>query len=229
MTKYELLPSDLPGLYRIRALRDFGDVRAGDIGGYVGGGLNLSHDGNAWIYGDAQVYGNAWIYGDAQVFGYARVSDNAHVSGYARVYGNAWVSGSAHVAGDAHVSDDARVYGNARVFGCAQVYDYARVYGCARVYGNAWIYGDAHVHGDAHVCSDARVCDDTSICWFSHVGSESGTLTAFATERGIYCTRGCFEGTLDAFAAAVRETHGESQIAQEYALLIEFIRLRLGL
>ena len=64
-------------LYRIQALRDFGNVKEGDIGGYIESEKNLSQDGNAWVYGNARVYGDACVYGDAWV------SDNA------RVYGDA--------------------------------------------------------------------------------------------------------------------------------------------
>ena len=56
-------------LFRIRALVAFGNVEAGEFGGYVEKEENLSDDGNAWVSGDAQVYGNAWVSGDAQVCG----------------------------------------------------------------------------------------------------------------------------------------------------------------
>ena len=111
-------------LFRIRALVEFGDVEAGELGGYVEKESNLGHDDNAWVYGDARVYG------DAQVSGDARVYDNA------RVYGDAWV------------------YGDALVCGNARVYDNARVYGDAWVYGNARVCGDALVCGDARVCGN---------------------------------------------------------------------------
>ena len=48
-------------LYRIQALRDFGNVTKGDIGGYIESEKNLSQDGNAWVYGNARVYGDADI------------------------------------------------------------------------------------------------------------------------------------------------------------------------
>lgn len=85
-------------LFQIKALISFGNVSAGDFGGYIEKEDNLSQEGNAWVYGDAWVSGNARVSGNAQVFGDARVSGNA------QVYGDAWV------------------YGNARVFGNAQVY-----------------------------------------------------------------------------------------------------------
>ena len=102
MKKYELTEETVTvygkTLYRIRAVRDFGSVKTGEFGGYIEKEENLSHFGNAWIYGDARVFGNAWVYSDA------RVSENA------------WVYGDARVSGDARVFDNAWVYGNAEVF-----------------------------------------------------------------------------------------------------------------
>lgn len=48
-------------LHRIKALRDFGDVRKGDIGGWIEGQENLSHDDDCWVYGNAEVYGDAIV------------------------------------------------------------------------------------------------------------------------------------------------------------------------
>lgn len=75
-------------LFRIRALVEFGDVEAGELGGYVEKESNLGHDDNAWVYGDARVYDNARVYGDAWVYGNARVCGDALVCGDARVCGN---------------------------------------------------------------------------------------------------------------------------------------------
>ena len=94
-------------LFRIKALISFGNVRAGDVGGYIEKEENLSQSGNAWVYGDALVSG------DAMVSGNAKVSGDAWMSGDARVSGNAKVSGDAWVYGNAEVSGDAKVYGNA--------------------------------------------------------------------------------------------------------------------
>lgn len=54
-------------LFRIKALIDFGDVKAGDLGGYIGKKGNLSHNGNAWVYDDAKVCGNARVCDNARV------------------------------------------------------------------------------------------------------------------------------------------------------------------
>lgn len=82
--KYELLQDQTiewcgRTLYRIRALRDFGAVHAGDVGGYIECERNLSQDGNA------RVYGNACVCDNALVCDNACVRDNAWVYGNARV------------------------------------------------------------------------------------------------------------------------------------------------
>ena len=49
-------------LYRIEALRDFGDVKKGDKGGFLEKEDNLSQSGDCWVYGNARVYNNAVVY-----------------------------------------------------------------------------------------------------------------------------------------------------------------------
>ena len=60
-------------LYRIQALRDFGDVKEGEFGGWIESEKNLSHEGSAWVYG------NAWVYGDADI---KHSSDICSMSGF---------------------------------------------------------------------------------------------------------------------------------------------------
>ncbi len=82
MKKYELTNEVVcengRDLHRIRALMAFGCVKVGDKGGFVEFEKNLSHSGNAWVYGDARVCGDAEVYGDAWVCGNAWVCGDAH-------------------------------------------------------------------------------------------------------------------------------------------------------
>ena len=93
MKKYELTTNTkmLFGrkLFQIKALVSFGDVTAGDLGGYIEKEENLSHDGDAWVYDRALIFGDAKVSGDARVYGDAQVYGDALVSGDARVSGNA--------------------------------------------------------------------------------------------------------------------------------------------
>lgn len=82
-------------LHRIEALKDFGDVKAGDKGGWIAKEENLSHQGDAWVYGEARVSDSACVSGSARVSGSAWVCDWARVSDSADyiVFKNWWSSG----------------------------------------------------------------------------------------------------------------------------------------
>lgn len=54
-------------LHRIRAVRSFNGVKKGQLGGFIESENNPSHDGNAWICSNAEVYGNVRVYGDILV------------------------------------------------------------------------------------------------------------------------------------------------------------------
>ncbi|WP_412058742.1 hypothetical protein [Bartonella sp. DGB2] len=96
-------------LYRIQALRDFGNVKKGDKGGFVESEYNLSHKGDCWVGDDGRVFEYACVFSDAQVFGNAQVSGNAKIYWNAFISDNAKVSGHAEVSGNAHIFNDARV------------------------------------------------------------------------------------------------------------------------
>ena len=79
MNKYEMLQDDkikVSGhiLYRIKALKDFSDVRVGDLGGYIERKENLSQKGNCWVYNNAHVFDNAYVYGNAYVRDNAKIN-----------------------------------------------------------------------------------------------------------------------------------------------------------
>ena len=222
MKKFELTSEFITNifgtkLFRIKALIEFGNVKAGELGGFVEKEENLNHEGNAWVYGNAEVYGNARVYGNASV------CDDARVYGNASVYGNAWVYGNARVC------DDARVYGNASVYGNARVCGDARVYGNARVCDDARVYDNASVYGNARVCGDARVYGNADYATVHGFGSEYRTTTFFKTKAGEIGVRcGCFYGNLSEFRKKVVETHGETKKAKEYLMLADLMEFRFS-
>ena len=69
--KYEITDmthEEYPFLHRIRALRDIcGEIRAGDLGGFVESESNLSAESGdcAWIFDDAIAAGDAYVDRDA--------------------------------------------------------------------------------------------------------------------------------------------------------------------
>ena len=125
--KYKLTSNVFPDaagrtLYQIRALKDFADVKAGDLGGYIEGEHNLFQAGTCWLYSGIAC-------DQAQIYDDAKVTDS-ELGGMAQVYGNAEVLNST-------VEGKAEIYGEAKVA-------YSKVGGKAKITGNARFMGEMH-------------------------------------------------------------------------------------
>jgi NDP-sugar pyrophosphorylase family protein len=128
-------------LRRIEALMDFGDVKKGDLGGWIWKEKNLSQDLNstAWVYGNAKVYDDARVEDDAKIYNKARVIGYATVGENARVYNNSIVDDNAEVFGNAKICNNSRIRGNSKVYGNAKFLELGIAHDDAEVCGNAII------------------------------------------------------------------------------------------
>ena len=192
-------------LYRIKALKDFGDVKADDLGGFLENEDNLNHEGNCWISDNACVFGDAYV------------SDNAWVSGNARVYDDARVFGEALICGDARVFGDARISGNAKVSGKADVS------------GNACVSGDACVYNNAKIYSNAHITKINDYIVIGPIGSRNDFTTFYLTkDKEIMVSCGCFNDTIDEFIKAVNETHRyNDKYKNDYNTVSECVKMLL--
>ena len=205
MKKYKLTTETLQfagrTLHRIKAVKDFDYIKAGEFGGWIENEKNLSQDDNAWIYDDAMVF------------------DNAKVSGYAKVYGYAEVYGNANVFGNANVSDYANVSGYAKVYGNANVSDYAKVYGYAEVYDNANVFGYAKVYGNAVIKGDAIVNDAVDYIVFKNFWS-SGRYFTWTSSNNKWSV-GCFYGTGEEL---IKKAYADSEKSgREYERVVRYV------
>lgn len=141
-------------VYQILALKNFSDVKKGDLGGYVSHERNLPQDDNSWIYDNAAVFGNSFISGNATIHEYAIVGDNAVVSDDAIIGGNAEILEAARVYEQAIVGDNARVSGNAHVRRTARIVDYAQIKDYTLVSGNYIIGGHSIVSDDTELVDE---------------------------------------------------------------------------
>lgn len=137
--KYEITDEWFPlgsgiMVYRIRALRDFSNVKAGDLGGFIEKEENLSHDGDCWVYDDGCVYGNARVFENAKISGCANVFENAKIFGNSSVYGHASVEGSAQVYDHASVYEFAKVSGQSKIYGYGEVCRSRIIFGSEEIY-----------------------------------------------------------------------------------------------
>ena len=223
MKKYKLTTETLKfagrTLHRIKAVKDFDSIKAGEFGGWIENEKNLSQDDNAWIYDDAMVFDNAKIFGNAKVYGYAEVYGNAKVYGNANVSDYANVFGNAEVYGNANVSDYANVFGNAEVYDYANVSDYAKVYGNAEVYGNANISYYAKVYGNAVIKGDAIVHDAVDYIVFKNFWS-SGRYFTWTSSNNKWSV-GCFYGTSEEL---IKKAYADSEKSgREYERVVRYV------
>jgi hypothetical protein len=86
-------------LKEIRALCDFGDVKKGELGGYIESEYNLSHKGTAWVQEQGMVWGNGRVE-DQAILEDGKVYDSAMLCGDAIVRGDAEISGMAIIEDD---------------------------------------------------------------------------------------------------------------------------------
>lgn len=125
--KYELTNDtiELEGciLSRIRALRDFGDIKAGELGGYIEKEENLSHDGNCWVKDNAKVYNFAKVLDDAEVKGNAILKYGAVVCNNACIKDDAILNGMSIVSDGAIIGGDTKVGYNAKISGYVSIVD----------------------------------------------------------------------------------------------------------
>ena len=111
-------------LYRIKALKDFGNVKKGEIGGFVKSENNLSQEGNCWIHDEAKVLDNAMVLGNAQVSGYATLKDYATVSDSACIKGsNVLISGKSHIYGAVIILDNSKITGECNIGDNVKIYN----------------------------------------------------------------------------------------------------------
>ena len=194
-------------LYRIAALKDFGLISKGTLGGYVEGTHNLSQYGTCWILNNAKVYGGAMVSEDAIIFG------DACVYGCARVYGEATITGYAKIY------DFAIVGGRAQVVHNAVIHDCARVTGCAVVQQNAIICGNVTVGGNASIFGNAVISDKRDYIVFKNWWS-SGRYFTWTRSNDMWSV-GCFYGT---GGELIRKAYKDSkESGREYERIVKYV------
>jgi hypothetical protein len=60
------------------------------------------------------------------------------------------------------------------------------------------------------------------------IGSRNAYTTVYHTDKRIFVQCGCFRGTLDEFAAKVKETHAGTKHERDYNALIDFVKIKFS-
>lgn len=95
--------------YRVVALKDFSDVKAGDKGGYIEKEENLSQWGKCWVYD------NALVCDDAIVKGNAKIKNNAKITTVATISENAVILDNVEIGGITKIKGNSVILGNTKI------------------------------------------------------------------------------------------------------------------
>jgi len=142
--KYELTNNKLQHfefqLYQIRALKDIGRIKAGQLGGYVQGYHNLSQEGLSWIYPDCRCWLNGQVLDDAQarggwIWNTAKLREEAVCQDDCFLFENVDCFGNCLIAGEACCSGTA-----------SKIYENAIIKDKASVRSTSWVHGQAQVY-----------------------------------------------------------------------------------
>jgi hypothetical protein len=109
LTNEEKLLADGKIVHRIEALFDFGDVKKGQLGGFIECEENLSHFGSCWVYDEAVV------------------CERASVQDSARVRGTAYMGGRSVLKDHAILASDARMVKHASLGGHSKIMRFATI------------------------------------------------------------------------------------------------------
>ena len=212
MKKYEILMDkentiEFNGrtLHRIKALKDFGNVKKGEVGGYVQNENNLSHKGNCWIYNNAKAMDNSRVYDNSVM------CDNSEMYDDSRMYD------------DSVIYSNSKMYGNSIMYGNSKMYDYSKMYGNSEMHNASELKGNEKLYGKLH----GKVDD------FIEINNPDGRLvTCVKKGNEIFYTVG-YQKEIDeeTFKDRIENKNGgleKHPYRKEYYKIIEMAKLYFG-
>lgn len=210
-------------LHRIKALKDFGDVEAGELGGWVESEKNLSQEGNCWIAMEAKAYGGAEI-GDNAVLTWnaiacenSTICNDTLVSDESVIRGFTYLHGNVEVYGKSVIDGEASLFGNVRVID-AKVID-AEVYDNVIICDGAYVDGRIKIDGKAYISEGAKVCKKDDYIVFKNFWSSGRHFTW--TRSNNKWSVGCFYGTGEEL---IKKAYQDSEKSgREYERVVRYV------
>lgn len=217
-------------LHRIKAIRNFGEVKKGDKGGFIESEDNLSHEGNCWIYDEAKVYNNAKVFNNAIVRDYAVVGDCAEISHNALVMDRTKIYGTAKICDNSIIKDWACITNNAVISAYSIIKDNCCIYdeakikfgyigGYVRIGGNTIVFNGTLIIGVCTFIGDAIISDINDYIIFKNWWS-SGRYFVWTRSNNMWSV-GCFYGT---GKELIEKAYKDSELSgKEYERVVKYV------
>ena len=130
-------------LYRIRALKNFRNVKAGDLGGWVSGKHNLSQEGDCWIYDEAKCMDNARMYHNSAMYNNAVMCDFSEMHGCSEMH------------------NYSAMLDNSRMYNCSAMYDNSRMYNDSKMYSNSRMFDNSAMYNNAVMLDNSKMFENS--------------------------------------------------------------------
>ena len=117
-------------LYRIKATKDFSDVKKGDLGGWVQYEENLSQQGICWIYDDAKCMDNS------------RVTEDSIMRDFAEMYDCS------------KMHDCSQMFDHSEMHYCSEMHDYSQMHDFSEMHGNSMLKDKEKLYGKLYSIVD---------------------------------------------------------------------------
>ena len=157
--KYELsditMKFGIKTLYRIRALKNFSDIKKGDLGGWVSSENNLSQEGNCWIYNEAKCMDNARMYDNSCMYDYSEMYDSSRMHGDSKMYNYS------------EMHNSSRMYGYSKMYDSSEMHDSSTMYGNSIMYGNSMMCGYSKMFDNTEMFDDSAMYEDSVMNGYS--------------------------------------------------------------
>lgn len=225
--KYELTKEtmcfDGVTLHRIRAIKDFGFIEAGELGGWVESEKNLSQKGNCWIAKEAKAYGGAKI-GDNAVLthkaiacGNSTICNDTLVSNESVIRGFTYLYGNVEVSGKSVIDGYTKLHGHVMIIG-AKIID-AEIYDSVIICDGAYVHGRVKINGKAYISNGAEVCKKDDYIVFKNFWSSGRHFTWTRSNNKWHV--GCFHGTGEEL---IKKAYQDSEKSgREYERVVRYV------
>ena len=140
-------------LYRIRALKNFSNVKKGNLGGWVSSEDNLSQEGDCWIYDEAKCMDNARMHDNSKMY------NNSVMYEYSAMHGNSKMCNNSKMYDDSEMHDDSRMYDHSMMYDHSKMYDHSEMNDYSIMYNNSEMHGYSKMRDNSTMYNNSKIYD----------------------------------------------------------------------
>ena len=222
-------------LYRIRALKNFRNVKAGDLGGWVSGKHNLSQEGDCWIYDEAKCMDNARMYHNSAMYNNAVMCDFSEMHGCSEMHNYSAMLDNSRMYNCSAMYDNSRMYNDSKMYNNSRMFDNSAMYNNAVMLDNSKMFENSRMYRDSRLKNKEKLCGKlvTKVDRFIEINNTGGRIVTGVLKDGkILYNIGCQnEITKEVFIDRIYNDDGgieKHPYRKEYLKIIDVIESYLS-